>query len=719
MITNIKYINKERTHTKKILSTIFSKQKLLEYLFAAIIICMGVYRLGELTMPIILDDEFGYWSNSMLFSGQDWTDLTSKINYYSYGYSLILCLARKVAIFRGYGWTDLYKVAVVFNILFVVAGYFLAVRIANRYMRHMNQFVIAAVCFVAVIYPSNMLYTHVTLTECTLTFLFWLFAYIMMRAIDKPSVINHIGMAFVIIYMYAVHQRTLGLIITAVLVVLTLRLLRINSLKQTISFFGSVYIFYVLHSMIKIYVRNINYLGNPPQSMQEILSAVFTKPVLALLVSVIAASIWLAILDKGKLKLSLVLLILAAAAIFGAALKGMNIAETLGSERELRLAINELSGQVGVLKRVFTKYGMIRLGTSIVGKWYYLTAATGLVICWGLRDLFLNAIFMLADGCKRFVHALRGKEHIVSARMAEDFKAHIFLLGMFLAFASAFMICALYKEGFYKVDDLINGRYIEYLIGFTLVYSVDRLLADKYWAVFWLLYLGAYIAAGAYCQYAFDHIKRTEYELIHATVFGRVFWNYESPTGKVKEVAKYVVPFAAGFVILCRAGASKIKSNKIAAFRIALALILPVAAWNHIYTEIVDNYVVVRNEKQSGAAPRVAEWISRLSDGGPIYFVRDGMSYRQAEILQYICGYDKIVMTEFGSTDFTQDAVFVLNINGLESDIVKENCEVVDAIASYAVVVNKNQNMMSNLEQYRKSMEPKPLEIEYIEYEED
>ena len=78
-------INMERI--KKFL---VSREKIVSYLFAAVIVYLGTYRLGGLTMPIILDDEFGYWSNSMLLTGQDWTSLTGNINYYSYGYSLVL-----------------------------------------------------------------------------------------------------------------------------------------------------------------------------------------------------------------------------------------------------------------------------------------------------------------------------------------------------------------------------------------------------------------------------------------------------------------------------------------------------------------------------------------------------------------------------------------------------------------------------------------------------
>ncbi|MFG6369885.1 MAG: hypothetical protein K1W16_15995 [Lachnospiraceae bacterium] len=693
---------------------LFRKEKILKYIFAAVLVWMGVYRLGELTMPIILDDEFGYWSNSMLFMGKDWTDLTGRINYYSYGYSLILCLIQKVAAFCGYGWTDLYKVAVVFNIIFGVAGYFLSVKIAERYMKHLNWIMIPVVCFVAAIYPSSMLYTHITLTECTLSFLFWIFAYTMMRVIDKPSIANHIGLSAIVIYMYTVHQRTLGLVLTAILIIIVLRLLKRNSLRQTTAFLGSVYILYMLHSIVKSYVRNVNYLGKTLDDMGGILSIILTKSMFAIFAVIVAVLFWLYILDKGKVKLGLALLVSAVVIACGAVSMGVNLVETPGGGRESILAINELSGQIGMLKKVFTKYGLIRLGTSVVGKWYYLAAATGLVICWGLRDLFLNAIFLVVDGCRRIVKAIRGKEHDISTRICTDFEAHIFLLGMFLSFASAFMINALYKEGFYKVDDLINGRYIEYLIGFVLVYSVDRMMADRHWIWFWFVYLGAYLAAGAYCQYAYDQLQRTEYELIHAVVFGRIFWNYESPTGKIKEVARYVVPFAAGFVLISRIGSSGNKASRLVTLRLVIALMLPVGVWNHIYTEIVDHYVVVRNQKQSGAAPQIAEWTKRLSGGENIYFINDWLSYRQGEILQYMIGPEKLHLTKFGKVDFDEDALFILNKKLLNDDIIKDKCEVVDTKGSYALVVNKNQKLADRWRWYDKRLHPLQ-HMEYIE----
>ena len=685
----------------KIKGILRDKQVWIQCIFVIIIAVMGTYRLRELTMPIILDDEFGYWSNSALFMGQDWSDLTSRISYYSYGYSLILCVVKMIAHLLDYTWYDTYQLAVVFNVAFVAAGYLLSVKVANRYMKHLNRLMIPVVCFVVAIYPSSMLYTHVTLTECELTFLFWLMAYLMMHLIDRPSIANHVGIAAITVYMYAVHQRTIGLIIAVVLVVCVLRILRINSIRQTAAFLGTLYGCYVSHLVVKKSLQNVNYLGNPPKAISEILPEVFTRATVMLLVAIVAVMIWLYLLEKGKMKLCLALFVGGIASVVAVILTAGH--QTAQAEVELRLSVNELSGQIGVLKSLFTPNGLIRLATSIIGKWYYLAAATGLVICWGLWDLLVNALRMILDGCKRLMCALKGKDHIVSEKLSEDYQAHIFYLGMFLTFASAFMICALYKEGLYKVDDLINGRYIEYLIGFVLIYSVDRLLADQHWIGFWTLFCIAFVIAGEYCQYVFEQLQRTEYELIHAVVFGRVFWNYEVPVGKIRIVARYVIPLSLGFTMIVKAYSSKSnnRSSMIWNVRLAVALLLPLLTWNHIYTEIVDHYVVARNEKQSGAAPHVAEWITKLSNGGPVYFVTDELTYRQAEIIQYMSMDEQLVVADFAETDFTKDAIFILNRNQIDDDIVKETCDFVGTWGSYAVVVNKDQTIMQLWQKYK------------------
>lgn len=678
-----------------------NKEVLLQIIFAIIIFVFGIYRINEVYMPVILDDEFGYWSNSELILGGDWTSITGNVAYYSYGYSLILCLVRFFAFFRGNSWQVIYQTAVLFNVFFLICSYFISVKLVKRYMKKMNWIIRSAVCFAVTIYPSGMLYTHVTLSECTLILVFWLFLYNLMYVIEKPKTGNYISFAFLTIYLYAVHQRTIGLILAAIFMVLYLRLIRKNKLVHAYSFGVTLYLFYLLHSVIKMYIKNRNYLGLADTSMKDCIYSVLSVKQLIFAGILVAIFIWLYLLEKRRFKIASVYLL--CLVVSGAAVlwwKYCNPGDA-GFVDEARLSTNELSGQIGVIKRIFTTNGLIRLGTSIAGKWYYLTASTGLVICWGLMYLTANFVGVLKDSVLRAVNAVRHKQHISDKRLQEDFERNIFLCGTFLCFAAAFMVSAIYKEGLYKVDDLINGRYVEYLIGIVLIYSIDCIIWNKHWIRYTIIFLSAYLLVGKYCQYVYDELQRTEYELIHAVVFGRIFWNYESPTGKIRLVAQYVVPLSLAFMVIAKLWDSKFCNDKIKTARLLLALLIPVISWNHIYTEIVDNYVVSRNEKQSGAMPKVAGWCDVLSGDAQIYFVSDYLSYKQAEIIQYMLQHKDIAFTNISEVDFDEDAVFIINNRYLEEPAIVEKCEVVTSVGSYAVLVNKSGRTMQNWNKFK------------------
>ena len=56
----------------------------------------------------------------------------------------------------------------------------------------------------------------------------------MMRMTDKPSVKNHIGFALIAFYIFMVHQRCLGIVIAAVMIVVAMRLVKRNTLTYTV-----------------------------------------------------------------------------------------------------------------------------------------------------------------------------------------------------------------------------------------------------------------------------------------------------------------------------------------------------------------------------------------------------------------------------------------------------------------------------------------------------
>lgn len=713
MTKNISIKNKtikNRISREKIGAIVGDKELWLQCVLAVVLYILCSYKMEDSVMPILLDDEYGYWANSSFFLGLDWSSITVNIAYYSYGYSLILLLLRIIAPWLGvWSWDGMYQLAETFNLLMLVGSFFIAVRLCKRYMKNMNWIVRCAACFVVMLYPANKIYSHITLSECALTFFFWVFLYAMHRVTDKPSVLNHAAFALVSVYMYTIHQRTLAQFITAVIIVLLVRLRHISRLCHAAVFGGVTCACLVVHSVIKQNLQNTLYMGKAPVGFAGLLSYVFTKKTALLLVLLIVTLLMLYLIDRGKVRLVSVLILAGAvaAAVYVVNRMGMN---TVASE-ELpdRLAMNDFAGQWEKVRRIFTVPGLIRLGTSIVGKWFYLAAGSGLVICWGMRNLFVNAFWVIVDSVRRAVRALLGKKEDGLKRLGGDPALHLWFFGAFLAWAGTFMICAIYKEGLFKVDDLVHGRYIEYTIGVLLIYSIDILLAERHWMLMLGICAVMYGAAGKYCQYVYDELRRTHYELAHAVMFGRVFWNYESPTGKIQILTGYIMPLAVEFFLVFKLFGSLIAkipgqpriNSAIATARCVLALMIPLAAWTHLSDAIIDSYVCPRNMKQSGALPDVALWTDIIGSKADVYFINDSLSYKQASLLQFMLMDREVRLVPMAETDFGQDNIYIVNNSYLGEPAIAGNCEVVLTTGSYALVINKNQELVKTWNAYK------------------
>lgn len=682
------------------------RMALLQCILAVLIFLLAVYRLSDIGQPILFNDEIGYWSNSAFLMGDDWTSVTGRINYYSYGYSLLLIPLRMLDKMFYWGWGTLYRSAVVLNGLFLVMSYVIALKLAKRYLTGMHELVRTVACFAVCTYSSGIVYAHIAWTECTLLFFFWLFLYIMMRMTDHPTVANHIAFAVVSFYMYAVHQRALGIVVTAVLIVLYLRLMRRNRFRDTAVFLGSMYLCGLVHAMIKGNLQQVNYLGGDPAGLVGLMEYAFTETAGLFLAAEIVLLLFLYLLEKRKYKIMLALLAVGIMLVAGT----LWYAGTAPAEEPLerRISVNDFSGQWGVVRDLFTKNGLIRLGISITGKWFYLASASGFVICWGIAALFQNAWLLGMDSLKHMFHRQARREETVSVaetalqpaggtgdcavREEDMLRTRIWLFGMFLAWFSTFMISAVYKEGFYKNDDLFNGRYVEFTIGFLLLYSLNCLINDKKWVRKVLLVMVLYIAAGCLCQYAIDEIGRKEFELAHCVMFGRIIWNYEVPTGKVRVVEENIIPFAIWFLLVLKLQRDRLP--RVAVIRTVLALMIPVVAWSYLGRTIVDKYVVVRNEKQAEPLPQFAAWIDTLGSGHKVYYITNSANQRYAGALQYMLRDVPVTVTGLSDVSFTEDAFYVVRQEYLDTEALQDNCETVLHSRGYMLLINKNQELM-------------------------
>lgn len=703
----LKQVNKITTEMIKDF-LISNRETLLQCVLAVILYVVCSYQLDKVAITVILNDEYGYWANSSFLMGIEWPSITQNIAYYSYGYSFMLVFVRLVARLMGYTAPEIvYRYACVLNILFIVSSFFIATRVCKRYMHNLNWVARSAVCFVLMLYPANLFYSHITLTECALTFMFWVFIYIMMRITDKPSIWNHIAYGVVAVYVYVIHQRAFSVLMTAIIVAIFIKLVRVSRMRDVTAFFSVVYISFLLQTVMKKNIQNVLYLGNPKVGFRELMSYMFTKKTAVILLAMLFVLLLLYLADKGRARLACIVLTagIMAAAIY---LVKNGISGTSG-EVSAKIAVNDFSGQWEKITGIFSLYGLIRLGTSIVGKWLYLAAATGLVICWGMRDTFVNAFWMAVDSVKRIFYVITGRENRMLKRLENDYRAHIWFLGVFLAWIGAFLISAIYKEGLYKVDDLMNGRYIEYAIGILVLYSVDRLLSDKHWFIMLLICLALYLTAGWYCQYVYDILRRTEFAPSHAVVLGLIFEKNALPTGKLRELARYVVPLSLGFILFLKLFSNYFSryqfNKKIITARCIIALIIPMLAWNHISYGLIDDYLCPLTDKWTGAVPHVATWVDLLENGEKIYLVKDGLYYRKAELIQFEL-MDKVVeYIPLSQINFDEDAIYIINNRRLQDPAVVEKCEVVCSIGSYAVVINRNQEIMKRWNCYKEVLQ--------------
>lgn len=673
------------------------RELVLQCVLALVLFILYLYRLSETGQPILFNDEIGYWSNSAFFMGMDWTSVTGRIGYYSYGYSLLLVPIRMLSMLFGWGWRTLYHAAVVMNAAFLVMSYVLALKLAECYLPKMNRYVRIVACFAVFTYSSAIVYAHITWTECTLTFFFWIFLYVMSRVTDQPGTGNHVAFAVVSFYLYTVHQRVLGIVVTAMLIVLYMRLLRRNRMRDVAAFLGSMYLYSLVHAVIKGNLQNVNYLGGEPTDLIGLLEYALTGRALVIFLMGVILMVLLWLHDRRRTK-TIIALVAAGIALAAGYLYYRGIgsqaadaaADITTSAVTNRLSTNDFSGQWRVVKDIFSVDGLIRLGISMAGKLFYLAAASGLVICWGIYGLFENALTLLRQHIRQFIAMLKGRgQHDTDVTIQKD---RIWLLGVLLAWFGTFMISAIYKEGFYKNDDLFNGRYVEFTIGFLLIYSLNCLINDKKWLRTTIVCVVLYIGIGYLCQYTVDGLKRTEFELAHCVMFGRVFWNYEVPYGKVEELSRYILPLGAAFLVLLKP--LRERFPKAAAARTIVALMIPVIAWSYLGKTIVDVYVVVRNEKQAEPLVQFASWIRVLGSDENIYYILDYANARNVGALQYMLQDRPVTLTGLSETSFTEDAFYIIRYNCAEEPAIVENCEVIMDLRGYRLLINKNQHLM-------------------------
>lgn len=190
-----------------------SNKNLLIHIGIILVLCIAcLYPIREFDFPAVLNDEFGYWGNAISIKGYDWKDLIAETPYYSWGYSI--WLIPLVFIFKDY--YILYKAGIFLNVIFLIVSYLCCFYIGKKLFPTNKKVEIAAISFLTVYYPSNIVFAQVTWSESLLFLLTWLVLVTLVSLEENFKYYKVLLCICILGYMYTVHQRSIGIILIGI-----------------------------------------------------------------------------------------------------------------------------------------------------------------------------------------------------------------------------------------------------------------------------------------------------------------------------------------------------------------------------------------------------------------------------------------------------------------------------------------------------------------------
>ncbi len=198
--------------------TSFDRKKCLmmvcQVVLFGIIIAICVADLGKKNIIFTTTDEFGYWANAAFFIGLDWSEVSSSIPYYAYGYSL--WLAPLLAICGSS--IAAYKASIILNAVFLGVGFLVLYRVGQILLSEISSLLIMVMAFCVTIYSGNVYISQFSFSECLLWMLMVFMVYFFAKAIYTQKTRYFVMLCFLSSYMFMVHMRTMGISIALLLV---------------------------------------------------------------------------------------------------------------------------------------------------------------------------------------------------------------------------------------------------------------------------------------------------------------------------------------------------------------------------------------------------------------------------------------------------------------------------------------------------------------------
>ncbi len=229
----------------------FSPFDIVTLLFAGLIVYFNIGIVGKCFNPFVYNDEMGYWTHAAKLAGMDWTGVSKTLAWYSFGYSfmlapLMMLISDTVALYRS---------ALMLNIAMELVCYFLFIYILRRIFPELGRLPSSFASAAAILYTSYQMNAGIAFSETALLFVTTLVTFLIVRMVQKPTYVNMTLLGLFCAYLFMVHNRTIGIVASAVLIVGLSALLKKVSWKKSGAFAGALAVGFIANKLIKKYLE--------------------------------------------------------------------------------------------------------------------------------------------------------------------------------------------------------------------------------------------------------------------------------------------------------------------------------------------------------------------------------------------------------------------------------------------------------------------------------
>lgn len=188
----------------------------IERVVLVIVICILSNVTTFCSIGPISWDECGYIGQAAFMAGIDWSGVVQQFPYYSFGNGIFVHF-----FFRTIeDVTLLYQAILFVNSILLIGTFFLIENVIKALYPKIGIRDRIFIAFVVTIYPSNLAYSDYLIAETYITFAFWLSICALIHYLNKRKVLYLVLFEFSLIWLFFIHQRTLGACLAGIFVIM-------------------------------------------------------------------------------------------------------------------------------------------------------------------------------------------------------------------------------------------------------------------------------------------------------------------------------------------------------------------------------------------------------------------------------------------------------------------------------------------------------------------